>query len=89
MIDLAEMSKANLELTLFNCLGGVSQGICLLCIFESRTRVVSPCLILGYISLDKIAVIIFIMRQNIPRNIEPCPFLIISQHLRYMYQIVS
>ena len=32
--------------------------------------------------LDKIAGIIFIARQEIPRNIKPSPFLIISQHSR-------
>ena len=49
---------------------------------------VNPYLILGYISFDQTAGTIFIAKQNIPRNIEPCPFLIIGQHLRYMYQIV-
>ena len=41
---------------------------------------VNSCLILGYNSLDKIAEFIFIGRQDIPRNIEPSPFLIIGQH---------
>ena len=41
---------------------------------------VNPCLILGKNSLDKIAGISFIARQEIPRNIEPSPFLITSQH---------
>ena len=36
---------------------------------------VNPCLILGYSLLDKIAGIIFIERQEIPRNIKPSPFL--------------
>ena len=40
----------------------------------------NPCLILGYNSLNKIAGIIFISRQEIPRNIELSPFLIIGQH---------
>ena len=44
---------------------------------------VNPCLILGYNSLDKIAGIIFIARQEIPRNIKPCSFLIIGQHSRH------
>ena len=48
-------------------------------------KVVNPCLILGYNSLDKIAGIIFIVRQVIPRNIEPIPFLIIGQHLRHPF----
>ena len=43
-------------------------------------KVVNPCLILGYNSLDRFAVIIFIARQEIPKNIEPSPFLIIGQH---------
>ena len=41
---------------------------------------VNPCLILGFNSLDKIAGIIFIGRQEIPRNIEPSPFLTIGHH---------
>ena len=41
---------------------------------------VNPCLIYGYNSLDKIAGNIFIARQEIPRNIEPSPFLIIGTH---------
>ena len=44
---------------------------------------VIPCLILGYYSLDKTPGIIFIARQEIPRNIEPSPFLIINQHSRH------
>ena len=56
---------------------------CLLCIFDSdMVKVVNPCLILGYNSLDKIARIIFIARQEILRNIVPNPFLIIGQHSR-------
>ena len=43
-------------------------------------KVVYPCNILGNNSLDKIAGIIFIARQEIPRNIEPSRFLIIGQH---------
>ena len=43
-------------------------------------KVVNPYLIMGYNSLDKIARIIFIARQEIPRNIERSPFLIIGQH---------
>ena len=35
-------------------------------------------LILGYNSLDKIAGVIFIARQEIPRNIELSPFLIVN-----------
>ena len=41
---------------------------------------VNPCLIFGYNSLHKIAGIIFLSRQELPRNIKPSPFLIISQH---------
>ena len=48
---------------------------------------VNPCLILGYLSLDKIAWIIFIVRQEIPRNIEPSPFLIIGNHLRHPHLV--
>ena len=46
-------------------------------------KVVNPCLILGYNLPDKIAGIFFIVRQEIPRNIELIPFLIIGQHLRH------
>ena len=44
---------------------------------------VNSCLILGYKSLDKITGIIFIVRQGIPRNNEPSPFLIIGLYLRH------
>ena len=36
---------------------------------------VNPCFILGYKVLDKITGIIFIAKHEIPRNIEPSPFL--------------
>ena len=52
---------------------------CLLCIFD-WVKVVNACLILGYNWLDKIAGMIFIARQELSRNIEPSPFLIIGQH---------
>ena len=34
-------------------------------------KMVNPCHILGYNLLDKIASIIFIERQEMPRNVEP------------------
>ena len=51
--------------------------------FLTRVKVVNPCLILGYNSLDKIAGIIFIAGQEIPRNIKPSCFLILGQHSRH------
>ena len=44
---------------------------------------VNSCLILGYKSLDIITGIIFIVRQGIPRNNKPSPFLIIGLYLRH------
>ena len=48
---------------------------------------VNPCLILGYNSLNKIAGIIFIVKQEKPSNIEQNTILIIGQHLRHHLDI--
>ena len=49
----------------------------------------NPCLTLGYNLLDKIAGIIFIARQEIPRNIAPSPFLIVGKHLAETFGILK
>ena len=49
----------------------------------TSVKVVNPCLILGYNSLDKITGIIFKARLEIPRHMEPSPFPIIGQHSRH------
>ena len=43
---------------------------------------VNPCLILGYNLLYKIVSILFIALQEIPRNIELIPFLIIIENVQ-------
>ena len=52
--------------------------------FRLWVKVMNPCLILDYNSVDKITGSIFILRQQIPRNIEPRSFLVISQHSRFL-----
>ena len=58
-------------------LGGIEPG-CFHCL-----KMVNPCRTLGYNLHDKIAGIIFIARQELPRNIELSPFLTFGQHLRH------
>ena len=69
--------------------GGLSQGASIVCsAFLTVGQSGETTSNLGYNSLNKIAGIIFIARPEIPRNIEPSPFLfaapILQKHLTYL-----